>query len=221
MRPFSEIQEIAEKRKGSAFLQERLITPLGGEEIAQQSDDRWLSAATKAVFQSGFSWSLIDKRWPAFEEGFDGFDLHHCWMMSDEDIDSLMSQKKIVANFVKIKSVRENAGYFLDLVEAHGSLGAFFATWKPQDFALNILGMRKKGSRLGGNTGLIFLRRMGVDAMIFSDDVVKALSREGVIDKAPTSKKALLSVQDALNQWQGESGLPLNHISQLLSFSVD
>ncbi|MDV7340087.1 DNA-3-methyladenine glycosylase I [Terasakiella sp. A23] len=221
MRSFSEIRDIAINRKGEAFLNDRLINPLSAQEIAAQADDRWLSAATKCIFQAGFNWGIIDKKWPEFETAFDGFDLFRNRMMSDEEIDTIMSQKKVVANYVKIKTVRENAGYFLDLVDEHSSLGSFFASWKPQDYCLNILQMRKAGSRLGGNTGLIFLRRMGVDAFIFSDDVVKGLAREGIIDKAPTSKKALKSVQGALNKWQEETSLPLNHLSQILAYSVD
>ena len=30
---------------------------------------------TRAIFQSGFSWKVIEAKWPGFEEAFDGFDV--------------------------------------------------------------------------------------------------------------------------------------------------
>ncbi len=221
MRSFDDIRLLAEAHKGKEFISEHLIDPKNLAEISEIEDDRWLSALTKCIFQAGFNWKIIENKWPAFEDGFFGFDLHRCAMMSDDDIDQLMSEKKVVANYVKIKAVRENAQYLLSLADEYGSVGSCFSGWKSQDYGRNVLEMRKAGSRLGGNTGLIFLRRMGVDAFIFSDDVVKALAREDIIDKAPTSKKAMDTVQQALDQWQDESGLALNHLSQILAWSVD
>lgn len=221
MRSFTEIRDLANRRKGKEAVDARLVYPSPCNELMGISDDRWLSAMTKCIFQAGFNWQIIEKKWPAFEEGFHGFDLHRCMMMSDDEIDSLMSQKKVVANFAKIKTVRENAQYLLSLVDEHGSVGSFFAAWETKNYCSDILEMRKNGSRLGGNTGLIFLRRMGVDAFIFSDDVVKGLAREDIVNKAPTSRKALDAVQVVLDEWQAETGLPLNHLSQILAFSVD
>jgi len=40
------------------------------------------------------------------------------------------------------------------------------------------------------------------------------------VDKAPTSKTDRRRVQDAFNQWHGESGWPLAHISKTLACSV-
>jgi len=51
------------------------------------------------------------------------------------------------------------------------------------------------------------LREVSWDTPVMSKDVVKALIREGVIEKAPTSQKALKAVQDAFNEWRLENGL--------------
>jgi len=80
--------------------------------------------------------------------------------------------------------------------------------------------MKTRGSRLGGATGSYALRRMGVDGFMLSKDVSAALVREKVVDKAPTSKKALAAVQSAFNDWHEESGRPLTQISQVLAMSV-
>ena len=78
----------------------------------------------------------------------------------------------------------------------------------------------KNGARLGGKTAQIFLRRMGVDSFVFSNDVIRALQLAEVLDKAPSSKKAWLSFQDAINTWRAESKRSLNEISQILAYSI-
>ena len=66
----------------------------------------------------------------------------------------------------------------------------------------------------------MFLRRVGVDTPIMSRDVVAALIREGVVDKAVTAKRDLAKVQEAFDAWRGQSGRPLAQISRVLAASV-
>lgn len=39
-------------------------------ELKQKGDDRYLSAMSQRVFQAGMQHSVVDARWPAFEEAF-------------------------------------------------------------------------------------------------------------------------------------------------------
>ena len=81
--------------------------------------------------------------------------------------------------------------------------------------------MKKNGARLGGGTGSYLLRYMGKESYIMSASVVARLAAEGVVDKAPSSKKAWAAVQAAFNQWQDESGESLTAISRVLAYSAD
>lgn len=221
MRSFTEIHQMAAGHHGGAeALEELLTSPLSSDEIRAAPDDRWLSAATKCIFQAGFNWQLIEDKWPRFEEVFEGFDIGRWALMSDIDIDRLLKMEGIVANAAKIASVGDNAAYFLDLARAHGSVGAYFAGWRIADYCTNLRALRRDGARLGGTSGQIFLRRMGVDTLVFSNDVVKALDREGVVAKPPVSGKDLAAVQAAVDQWHGESGRSLTQISQILAYAV-
>ena len=92
--------------------------------------------------------------------------------------------------------------------------------WPRDDYAGLLRMLKKRGSRLGGNTGQYFLRFMGVDGFILSRDVTARLIAEGLIDKAPTSQKAMAIVQDAFNTWQQQSGRSLTEISRVLAMSV-
>ena len=123
-------------------------------------------------------------------------------------------------NAKKIQSVRGNAVFIREVREEHGSFGAFLAAWPRQDFVGLWDLLKRRGDRLGGQTGRFFLRFVGWDTPIFSPDVVKALIGQGVVEKAPTSKKALLAVQEAFLVWQEESGRDLCQISRILSATI-
>lgn len=220
---FNVIEDRALARHGEEALKatlERRCKVLSKDEIAAQSDDRWLAEATRMIFQAGFNWDVVDRKWQNFETAFNGFDVHYWAMMADEEIGRLMQDKSIIRNAMRLKSIGANALYFRDIVAEHGSAGAFFAAWDPDAYFENLTAMRKRTSRLGGTSGMIFLRRMGLESIVFSDDVVRALIGAGIVDKTPTSRRDLAQVQKAVCDWRQESGRTLSQISQILAMSV-
>ncbi|WP_417464165.1 DNA-3-methyladenine glycosylase I [Kordiimonas sp.] len=222
MRSFDEIFAIAAERKGGADALEALMPqPKSAAEIAATPDDRILSAMTRGIFQAGFSWKVIDAKWPGFEEAFEGFVPVRWKFMSDDDLDSLVSDKRIVRNGPKILTVRENATFLCDLEDEYGSAAKCIADWPMDDFIGLLDMLKKRGSRLGGNTGQYFLRFIGKDGWVLGRDGVAALIREGVVDKTPTGKGAMKAVQAAYSQWAEESGRPFAHISRTLAASID
>jgi len=108
----------------------------------------------------------------------------------------------------------------VSVAKQHGSFGKFLANWPETDQVGLMDYLHKNASRLGGATCQYFLRFEGWDAFILSGDVVKALIREGVVAKNPTSKKDLAAVQAAFNQWRKESKRPVREISRILALSV-
>ena len=221
MRKFDEIFEISAARKNGADTLSRLLRPAQSKSgLEALGDDRWLSCMSKCIFQAGFNWKVVDSMWPGFEVAFHGFDIGHCTMLNDEDFDRLVSDKTIVRHGTKIRSVQHNAFFIGELVAQYGSAANAFGNWPKDDYCDLLAMLKKNGSRLGGNTGQYFLRFMGVDGYILSNDVVTRLIAEGIIDKAPTSKKAMAAIQDAFNQWSKQSGRTLSQISQVLAMSV-
>ena len=104
--------------------------------------------------------------------------------------------------------------------DEYGSYGKFLSQWPDDDFVGLWEHLKKGGDRLGGQTGRFFLRFIGRDTPMFSRDVVKALIDAGVVEKEPTSKKALQTTQDAFNQWRAESGRSYTEISRTLAMSI-
>jgi 3-methyladenine DNA glycosylase Tag len=216
-------ERAAERHGGAKALAAKLAEsqPKSPAELAAISDDRWLAEMTRRIFQAGFNWSVVDNKWDGFEAAFEGFDVGRWAMASDDDLDALARDTRIVRNPQKIHTVRENAVFLSDLAKEHGSAGRFFADYPATDY-VGLLGvLKKRGSRLGGTTAQYFLRFVGKDSFIVSRDVTAALIASGVIDKAPTSAKALRAVQDAFNDWMTESGRPLVQISRTLALSID
>jgi 3-methyladenine DNA glycosylase Tag len=220
---YQDIYELAAARKGGPEALEALIAPhrpKPRDELAAIPDDRWLSMMTRFVFIAGFQWRVIEARWPGFEAAFWGFDPHRCAMISDEDMDALLKDTRIIRNGAKIASVPVNARFLLDLAREHGSAGRFFAGWPDEDFSGLLEALKTRASRLGGESAMRFLRWMGKPSFITSRDVTAALIREGVLAKPPGGKRDLQKIQAAFNGWAEESGRDLTSISRTLALSV-
>ncbi len=221
MDTFDSIFQRAAERKGGAEALEALLPKAATRQaLKRRMDDRYLAEMTKCVFRSGFVWQIIENKWEGFESAFSGFDVSTCALLSDEDLERLTQDRTIVRHAKKIQSVRRNAAFILEVRESHGGFGAFLAEWPSDDIVGLWSTLKRRGERLGGQTGRFFLRFVGKDTPLISTDVVKALIDQGVIEKAPTAQKALLAVQAALLQWQAESGRDLCEISRILSASV-
>lgn len=222
---FADIFAHAAERKGGELALEALLPAAGSSArkpvaLRKLKDAEVLAEMTKCVFRSGFVWKIIENKWPGFEQAFHEFDVSRCAMLSDEELEHLQTNTAIVRHAKKIHSVRNNAQFILQERERHGSFGKFLAAWPADDFVELWLYLKRHGDRLGGHTGHYFLRFIGRDTPMFSADVVQALVQQNVVEKEPTSKKALLATQQAFNQWQQESGRPYSQISRVLACSV-
>ncbi|MFD1159331.1 DNA-3-methyladenine glycosylase I [Roseovarius aestuarii] len=220
MRSFREIFEISAGRHGGAeALEAKLGRPKSAAELAAIPEDRWLAEMSKYIFATGLNWTVIEKKWPGFEEAFHGFDVGRCAMMDDVMFDGLLTDTRIVRHGAKIASVRDNAAFLLELRD-EGGVGKVIGEWPSAEFVALLEMLKKRGSRLGGMTGAYSMRMLGRDSYILSRDVVARLIAEGVIDKAPTSKSAMNAVQEAFNTWQSQSGRSLTEISRVLAMSI-
>lgn len=218
--PFADILKRAEQRKGgAAALSYYVSQPLPRKQVAAIPDDRFLAEMTKKVFQSGFVWRVIEAKWPDFETVFFGFDIEKILLMPDEMFEEKATDKRIVRNFKKVMTVRDNALMIQDIRQRHGSFGEFVASFEPERITGLWLYLKKHGARLGGNTGPYMLRALGADTFLFSRDVEDYLRKHDIIDGTLTSQKTLKAANACFVEWQQESGLSLQEISQIVSLS--
>lgn len=221
MDSFDSIFQRAVERKGGAQALESLLPHAASPaDLRRCPDDRYLAEMTKCVFRSGFVWQIIERKWAGFEAAFGGFDVSGCALLGEEALEILGSDERIVRNAAKIRTVPRNAAFILDVRREHGSFGAYLADWPADDFTGLWQDLKRRGDRLGGQTGRYFLRFVGKDTPLLSPDVLKALAHQGVIDKEPGSRAALQTLQNAFDRWRQESGRELCQISRILSCTV-
>lgn len=222
MRDYPWLYEYCLNRFGSVeALEARLPQAKSAAELAAVSDDRYLSLISLRIFRAGLKHSLVDAKWPAFEEVFFGFDPEKVVLMGGERLENLMQDTRLIRHLGKLKSVPRNAQFILDIAREYGSFGKLLADWPSSDIVGLWKLLAKRGNQLGGMSAPRFLRMAGKDTFVLSDDVVAALKAQEIVDKTPTSQKDLARVQAAFNAWQEQSGRPLCHISMMLSYTVN
>jgi 3-methyladenine DNA glycosylase Tag len=218
---FASILEAARARLGAAALEERLALPLGAAELEAIGDDRYLSRMSLRIFRAGLKHSLVDAKWPAFEEVFDGFEPRRVRAMPDEALEALLGDRRLIRHWGKLKAVRDNAAAMIAVAEEHGSFGAWLARWPGTDIVGLWEALAKRFSQMGGNSGPTFLRMVGKDTFILTHSVTTALQRWAAIGGPVKNRQDRAAVQSCFNAWSAETGRPLCQLSLILAASVE
>lgn len=222
MRNYRWLDTYCLNRFGSrAALEARLPTPRPDSELRALSDDRYLSTIALRVFRAGLKHSVVDARWPAFEEAFFGFDPEKVVLLSAEHIERLMQNTLLIRHLAKLRSVPRNAQMVLDLRQEYGSMGTLIADWPTNDIVGLWRLLAKRGNQLGGLSVPRFLRMVGKDTFVLTDDVKAALRGQGVTVGNGTSQRDQAAAQEVFNQLADESGRPLCQLSIMLAHTAN
>jgi 3-methyladenine DNA glycosylase Tag len=164
---------------------------------------------------------VIEAKWPGFEAAFLGFDPAALIFQPDEFWEGLAGDARIIRNGAKIMATRHNALFIQDVSREHGGFGRFLANWPSSDQVGLMAFLAKRGSRLGGATGQMFLRFVGWDGFVLSRDVIASLRQAGLdIADDPKSKGDLAKVQVQFNAWAEESDLSFLQLSRICAMST-
>ena len=195
---FAPVLAAAIARHGEAAMRFRLQAPKTAAELRAVQDDRYLSRMSLRIFRAGLKHELVDRKWPAFEEVFEGFAPATCAALYDEDIEAMLEDRRLIRHLGKLRAVRTNAGAMLAVAAEHGSFAAWIAAWPGS----NIVGLwdqlARRFSQLGGNSAPVFLRMVGKDTFILTESVIKALGAWRALDRPPTSKRDRAGAQGGL-----------------------
>jgi 3-methyladenine DNA glycosylase Tag len=222
MTSFKSIRARAEKRKGGAKALAALLPKVPDRmALAKLGDDRVLAEMAKRVFCSGFAWTVIEAKWPGFEQAFLKFAPGKLAIQPDKFWDALTKDTRIVRNGAKIMSVRANAAFVVEVAKEHGSFARMLAAWPATDQVGLLDLLAKRGAHLGGNTGMMLLRFLGWDGFVTSKDVIACLRDAGLdIGEEVKSKRDLAKVQAQFNAWAEETGLAYTHLSRICAMSI-
>lgn len=102
----------------------------------------YLEALTRAVFQSGISWRVVDAKWEGIREAFGGFEPRHVAELDSSDLDVLMHDERVIRNRAKLEAIVDNAQALIELdaenrgfrryLRSHGSFPETVADLKRQ-----------------------------------------------------------------------------------------
>ena len=218
---FNDIFAKAEQHKGGY---EELITTLpvllSDAELMRLSDAHYLEKLTRCIFVSGFSSKVIRHKWDGFLEVFQEFDIDKLSELADEDWQAMAEDTRIIRNKRKINAVRDNLKMVKNLSEEYQGFGKFMLSWGGENQVGLMKFLNEQGNQIGDNTAQYFLRYIGIDGFVMSQDVCQAAIEAGVeIKPKPTSQKDKKALQEAFNFWQQESQMPYTHISKILAYS--
>jgi 3-methyladenine DNA glycosylase Tag len=118
------------------------------EQIEDASPAEILESITKAVFQAGMSWRVVEAKWPGFREAFHGFDPERVAAMTPDDVARLKEDTRIIRNARKIEATVYNAEAVLALdQDTRGGIRAWLGS--RGGFAETLDAMRNEFKFLG------------------------------------------------------------------------
>ena len=131
------------------------------QRIQPQILSDYLDVMSKSVFQSGLSWRVVDSKWPSIRDALQGFDPNIIAAFTEDDLDNLTEDTRLIRNRRKLSAVIHNAQRMLDLEQEHGSFSNYLRSHSGFDATLADV---KKQFKFLGNTGTFhFLRVVGED----------------------------------------------------------
>lgn len=218
---FEDFWNQAVEHHGSGKIVESYLPkPATEEHLISITDAQYLSLLSRRVFRAGMRHSVVDSRWPAFEEAFWHFNPQACQLIDDSRFEQLMLNADLIRHWRKMKTIPINATMVLHVAKQHRSFGEFIAQWPANDIIGLWQYIKKHGAHLGGDGGARFLRMVGKDTFVLSDDVTRALINAGVVTKKPTNQRDLKATQDYFNQLAAQTGRSLGQISMVLALSI-
>ena len=155
-------------------------------------DDALFERMSLEAFQSGLSWITILRKRPAFREAFAGFRIAEVAEFTDEDVERLMADARIVRNRAKVTAAVRNARAALTVDEGLSALLWSFAptvarprpqtladvpATSPESVAMAKALKRRGFSFVGPTTAYALMQATGM-----VDDHVATCFRAGVLD---------------------------------------
>lgn len=119
----------------------------------------YLEVLSKAVFESGMSWAIVEAKWPGFREAFSGFDPETIANYSPDDLDRLMADTRIIRNRRKVEATVHNARAMIDIEREFGGMKAYLSGLG--EFGNAVTSLKKRFKHVGDFGAYYFLYVVG------------------------------------------------------------
>jgi len=108
---------------------------------------------SKAVFQSGMSWRVVEAKWPGTRGAFHDFDVEKIAAFDEKDLDELTKDTRVIRNYRKLSAIVNNAQKMIDLDNEFGSFQKYLRSQGDFDATLNTL---RNDFKFMGPTGIYY-----------------------------------------------------------------
>lgn len=94
--------------------------------VPVRDDQKMFEFLILESFQAGLSWEIILNKRENFRQAFANFDVHQVASFDESKVQSLLQDKGIVRNQLKIRATINNAQRYLEVIEEYGSFCKYF-----------------------------------------------------------------------------------------------
>lgn len=115
----------------------------------------YLEVMSKAVFQTGISWKVVDNKWPGIKEAMRDFDATAVASLTETELADLAQDTRVIRNRRKLEGIVHNSRRMIELEEEHGGFRNYLRSHK--DFDALVKDMRKQFKFLGDTGCYVFL----------------------------------------------------------------
>lgn len=89
------------------------------QQIKPKRPGDYLEVMSKAIFQAGISWKVVENKWPGTCDVFHGFDALAVAAMPEAEIASAAQDARIIRNRKKVEAIVDNARRIVELDEEY------------------------------------------------------------------------------------------------------
>ena len=137
------------------------------QQIVPQRTGDYLEVMSKAIFQTGISWKVVENKWPGIHDAFRGFDHRLVASLTEAELADLSADPRVIRNRRKIEAIVDNARTMLDLEEQHGSFKNYLRSHG--DFEKTVADLRKQFKFMGETGAFYFLYVVGEEVPSYED----------------------------------------------------
>ncbi len=122
------------------------------------SDDEYFENLCRILFQTGLTWTIVEKKWPTIKEALCNFNVDKIADFTGADVRRLLADKGMIRNKYKLHAVIENAKQFRKIADEYGSFRAYLDSFdKSDNYVVVVKALSDNFERIGPTTAALFL----------------------------------------------------------------
>lgn len=128
-----------------------------------KNEKDYFEILSKAVFNAGFSYRVVDAKWEGIKDVFEDFEPKLVSNWTIDEITSALESPKIIRNSKKVKAIVFNAKIFLEIIKEQGSFKNYLSSFEDKLYEEKLKILSKKFKWLGPTGSHFFLWSVGED----------------------------------------------------------